>query len=194
MDRGTWLSPLHLANPAWLWDFPEVPNRKGTESSHWVLYCKSPLHPIQTNWQFTQLVLHIPVIKLWQIVSALHDIQYYYASVSIQCSLVNRRLARPIILPHLQVCINSHVLIISKALASMSHSINWDTVVVLDFLWNPPRSSPDFSTNFPERDLPSVAAGMICFRVISRFASFPTFPSACRQQAIAIISISIRVI
>ena len=34
--------------------------------------------------------------------------------------------------------------------------------------------------NFPEQDLASVAAGMICFRVISRFASFPTFPlSSC---------------
>ena len=34
--------------------------------------------------------------------------------------------------------------------------------------------------NFPEQDLACVAAGMICFRVISRFASFPTFPlSSC---------------
>ena len=32
--------------------------------------------------------------------------------------------------------------------------------------------------NFPEQDLASVAAGMICFRVISRFASFPTFPQS----------------
>ena len=56
--------------------------------------------------------------------------------------------------------------------------------------------------NFPEQDLASVAAGMICFRVISRFASFPTFPlSSCLpsclpacQQSMANIGISIGVV
>ena len=40
------------------------------------------------------------------------------------------------------------------------------------------------SMNFPERDLVSVAGGMICFRVIFRFASFPKFPSThyCQES------------
>ena len=57
-----------------------------------------------------------------------------------------------------------------------------DFVLILDFLWNFPSSPPPWI--FPERDLVSVAGGMICFRVIFRFASFPKFPSThyCQES------------